>query len=166
MYVQYVCVTGASCIHSSIVKFHQQHTCDYIIHLRWCSLSSMITNKAEHWGQNPPLQSTWIKGRSGRVEGGVGEEGVYGVPDCLKQGALYNDWLFTWWLIVLHRPVCGLRRPALMFAEWHTVLSECQDVMSGCLECPHTCLLLLYAVSLCYAEIYSETCFTGMTLMI
>lgn len=64
-----------------------------------------------------------------RGGGGGGRRGRFGGGGCSrpKQGALYNDWLFTWWLIVLHRPVCGLRRPAHMFAEWHTVLS-----VSGC----------------------------------
>lgn len=57
--------------------------------------------------------------KEGRGEGG----GV-------EQEALYNDWVFTQWLIVLHRPGCGLKRPALMFAEWCTVLSQC--TVTGC----------------------------------
>lgn len=80
---------------------------------------------------------------------GGGRQGMVG---GVEQGALYNDRVFTWWLIVLHGPDCGLKRHALVFAEWCTVLPQCQDVMLGCLKCSlvplsHTPVLLLYAVS-------------------
>lgn len=73
----------------------------------------------------PPSTSTWMERTSGREEG----RGGGGQP--AKQGALYSDWLFSRWLIVVHSPVCSLRKPALMFAEWHTAWSECPVWMFG-----------------------------------
>ena len=130
----FVCVCVCVCCIMQTLKHSSNsltgHRYD-ITHSRWCCSSNMITNKAGCWGQIPPSQSSWMGRRSGREEEeGGGEAGVVGGGGCWsrpEQGALYNDWLFTWWLIVLHRPVCGLRRPAHMFAEWHTVLS-----VSGC----------------------------------
>lgn len=151
-----VCVCLCLCMlhHASTLK-HSSNSLtghgDYITHSRWCRSSNMITNKAGCWVQIPPSQSSWMGRRSGREEEeGEGGAGLGGGGGCSrpKQGALYNDWLFTWWLIVLHRPVCGLRRPAHMFAEWHTVLS-----VSGChvgvpsLQRQNTLQLTLYDVN-------------------
>lgn len=62
----------------------------------------------------------------------------------VEQGALYNDRVFTRWLIVLHRPDCGLKRHALVFAEWRTV--GMSEVLSHSFM-SHTRILLLYAVN-------------------
>ena len=126
-----VCACVCVCVCASTLK-HSSNSLtghsDYITHSRWCRSSNMITNKAVCWVQIPQSQSSWMGRRSGREEeeggGGAGLVGRCSRPNKELFIMIYS---FPWWLIVLHRPVCGLRRPAHMFAEWHTVLS-----VSGC----------------------------------